>query len=218
MDPDLEAFLNQQLDVGGGGSAPGLCQPCGDRRSVTQRPASASTSPSAVAGATQSTSRPPPVCVPAGNGGDLLGDGQSDGPVTSEWAPHIRSPLQKARARRGKQVRKFRIASVCSGSGPEDEVAFRFGFLFSILFQCDIRDESIRFISNNARTTAEHFFVDFKELAQSLTGACWAHGMSVCSILNLKYLTDILLGGISCKGFSQVRTGRNTSWNNHGDV
>lgn len=143
-----------------------------------------------------------------------------DDQIYKTYVPFIAERIEPVRSRRGAQMRKKQIASVCTGSSPEDRTYYNFDIEVTIQFLCDNASISWNFCKANNKVEPLHFFVDFKALADSGLCECLIHDGEKCTLPGLDCIDilDMLFGGISCKGYSYARTGRHDNWTQHRDT
>ena len=92
------------------------------------------------------------------------------------WKHHIIQPMAPYRLARGKQLRKARIASFCSGAGPERMVVPEMEVDADFIFTCDNNEKCYRFIQENGPQPQHHFIDGRQLLAENCTAlSCITH-------------------------------------------
>ena len=139
---------------------------------------------------------------------------------------NLLDPLEQVRRFRGPVLHAHCMASVCTGAGPESQIDNVLEVQTRHFFTCDIKATAFRWIEANG-PASEHHFVDVREMAcsieQLLNGKiriqarCARHGMQICTVDITPGELHMLTAGISCKPFSNARTGRRSGTTAHRD-
>ncbi len=124
------------------------------------------------------------------------------------WVPLIAGPLEDGRQSRGEQTGPWNIASICTGSSPEDRTGGLFSTGHNLVFTCDPKDWSFKWMSENNYVQPRTHFVDLRDVAAGRP-AFTAEGKKI----TLKQAIEgvdihVLLAGISCCPNSFARTNR----------
>lgn len=113
---------------------------------------------------------------------------------------------------RGCQARKWKIASLFSGMGPERKVADLTALDCQCVFAYDKSDVSCRFVLANGHVVCDHIFRCPRSIMGINKAACRAHGcIHACGAVVPKGHLDMLIVGFSCKSSSNTRIGRERS-------
>ncbi len=149
---------------------------------------------------------------------DFPMDDHIKGTKYANWVPAMKSRFDRVKLPRGRQLRNARVASICTGSSPEDRLCWLFDVLHELKFVCDNKEAAYQWVMSNNKVIPEVYYPDLKKLCESLTGADLLSDLSEIPLSGLVRTLDLFFAGISCKGFSIARTGRGKSWLNHADV
>ena len=126
------------------------------------------------------------------------------------WSKPLCSALRPVRLMRGNVLRNLRVASLCTGLGPEAHVFAHLKLPADFVFTSDNKVAAYQFTRANG-PCATHHFVNAREVfdgSGSLCGTCANHYMAKCNITDLIGTIDILISGVSCKPYTMARTGR----------
>ncbi len=135
------------------------------------------------------------------------------------WVPLIAGPLEPGRALRGEQVDTWNLASICTGTSPEDRTAGLFGTDHRLIFSCDPKTWSLKFMQENNFRKPEVHFIDLRDLQRGRTAHTAPDGDEVNFLDYIATLViDVLLAGISCKPNSFARQNRSRDIWSHPDT
>ena len=128
--------------------------------------------------------------------------------VIDLYSHDIRRPLQVIRQLRGEVKRKLRIGSLFSGMGPKSKFQLITGMPSQVVFTCDCKPGSYRFIAANGADHQACHYTDVRDVANGV-GQCACHEGQLCPVPEC----NVLVAGFSCKPFSSVRSSRKSQGN-----
>ena len=126
--------------------------------------------------------------------------------------------MSKRRQRRGKQTRKTKGASICTGLAPEEEVFEEMDLEYESAFGCECKPAAIQFLLLNR--TLGCIFTDLQTMVDRCGGYCAAHAWQWCDFTKflVKYAIDIFVAGVSCRPYSLARSKRRSDgFEDHAD-
>jgi site-specific DNA-cytosine methylase len=124
--------------------------------------------------------------------------------------------------KRGAFLRKVRMATLCSGASPESKLCNVFKVPVKHVLICEQKQAAINFTNANLFNSGQHarpeyFGTDLKQLASEFRSPSLYHNFKEVTVVINKRTLDLLIAGISCKGYSYARSGRRANWVDHRD-